>query len=132
MKVKEPRQMQAAFEATFNSGDINQISLYEPDAVLAQPGQRVARLAAIKEATWPAHNREGHRCSQPAVRRAVKRSFRELQTLRNTFRYFSRERGENSASRASLRKFIGRSGRDFRCGRAHLDRFGLRIMNPPL
>jgi uncharacterized protein (TIGR02246 family) len=52
MKVKEPQQMQAAFEAAFNSGDINQLlALYEPEAVLApQPGQRVTGLAAIKEA----------------------------------------------------------------------------------
>jgi uncharacterized protein (TIGR02246 family) len=51
-KVREPQQMNAAFAAAYNSGDIeNLMALYEPNAVLVpQPGQRAIGLAAIREA----------------------------------------------------------------------------------
>ena len=50
--VHEPKDMNAAFAAAFNSGDIEQLlALYEPDAVLApQPGLRAVGLEAIREA----------------------------------------------------------------------------------
>ncbi len=51
-KVREPQQMNAAFAAAYNSGDIeNLMALYEPNAVLVpQPGQRAIGLAAIRDA----------------------------------------------------------------------------------
>lgn len=52
VKVREPQQMNAAFAAAYNSGDIeNLMALYEPNAILApQPGQRAVGLPAIREA----------------------------------------------------------------------------------
>lgn len=52
MKVQEPQQMNAAFAAAYNSGDIEKLmALYEPNAILApQPGQRASGLSAIREA----------------------------------------------------------------------------------
>ena len=52
MKVKEPQQMNAAFAAAYNSGDIEKLmALYEPNAILApQPGQRAIGLSAIRDA----------------------------------------------------------------------------------
>ncbi len=50
--VREPEDMNAAFAAAYNSGDIDQLlALYEPDAILApQPGLRAVGLEAIREA----------------------------------------------------------------------------------
>lgn len=50
--VHEPDEMNAAFAAAYNSGDIEQLlALYEPDAILApQPGLRAVGLEAIREA----------------------------------------------------------------------------------
>ena len=50
--VHDPEDMNAAFAAAYNSGDIEQLlALYEPDAILApQPGLRAAGLEAIREA----------------------------------------------------------------------------------
>ncbi len=50
--VHEPEDMNAAFAAAYNSGDIEQLlALYEPDAILApQPGLRAVGLEAIREA----------------------------------------------------------------------------------
>ena len=48
------------------------------------------------------------------------------------FQYFFGQPRKNSVSRARTLKFIGSSGRDFPCGAAYLEQFGLRIMNPPL
>ena len=52
MKVQEPQQMNAAFAAAYNSGEIEKlIALYEPNTILApQPGQRAIGLSAIREA----------------------------------------------------------------------------------
>lgn len=50
--VHEPEDMNAAFAAAYNSGDIEQLlALYEPNAILApQPGLRAVGLEAIREA----------------------------------------------------------------------------------
>lgn len=52
LKVTEPEQMNAAFAAAYNLGDVESLmALYEPNAVLApQPGQRAIGLSAIREA----------------------------------------------------------------------------------
>jgi uncharacterized protein (TIGR02246 family) len=50
--VRRPEEMNAAFAAAYNSGDVERLlALYEPDAVLApQPGLRAVGLEAIREA----------------------------------------------------------------------------------
>jgi ketosteroid isomerase-like protein len=52
MLVLEPEDMNAAFGAAYNSGEIERLlALYEPDAVLApQPGLRAVGLEEIREA----------------------------------------------------------------------------------
>jgi ketosteroid isomerase-like protein len=51
-RVEEPQQMNAAFAAAYNSGEIeNLLALYERDAILApQPGLRAHGIAQIREA----------------------------------------------------------------------------------
>ena len=52
MKVWEPQEMNTAFAAAIQSGDIEEVlSLYEPDALLApQPGARARGLDEIRAA----------------------------------------------------------------------------------
>ena len=52
MKVYKPEDMNSAFAAAFNSGDIEHlVSLYEPGAVLVpMPGQVVEGIEAIRAA----------------------------------------------------------------------------------
>ena len=62
MKVRSPEEMNAAFAAAFNAGDIEALlALYEADAVLVpKPGVVVKGLAAIRAALQEFLALKGH------------------------------------------------------------------------
>ena len=51
MAVRSPQEIHVAFQEAFSSGDLETlVKLYEPDAVLVEPGRTVTGHDAIREA----------------------------------------------------------------------------------